>query len=187
MSCSSKPPTGTRASSPTTSAAALHCQAALQEFSRVWAPVRSLAAEQVAVPAALKTRRRQPDPQARRRRLVHPPAQRRRSHPHRRPRSSHHRTRSRPQRPRRPGRLRPQHRSTAATPAERATLRHRHPQAAAGVLGRTAVVDLAIAAHYGSRLDAIAREVQQRAIAELRAKAGLQDVTVNVTVDDVIT
>ena len=31
------------------------CQAALQEFSRVWAPVRSLAAEHVAVPAALKT------------------------------------------------------------------------------------------------------------------------------------
>jgi uncharacterized alkaline shock family protein YloU len=76
--------------------------------------------------------------------------------------------------------------STAATPAERTTLR-RHPQAAAGVLGRTAVVDLAIAAHYGSRLDAIAYQVQQRAIAELRAKAGLQNVTVNVTVDDVIT
>jgi hypothetical protein len=37
------------------------------------------------------------------------------------------------------------------------------------------------------QLDAIAREVQQRAIAELRAKAGLRDVTVNVTIDDVIT
>jgi uncharacterized alkaline shock family protein YloU len=49
------------------------------------------------------------------------------------------------------------------------------------------VVDLAIAAQYGSQLHAIAHEVQQRAIAELRAKAGLQDVTVNVTVDDVIT
>ena len=78
-------------------------------------------------------------------------------------------------------------RSTTASLAERATLRHRHPHAAAGVLGRTAVVDLAIAAQYGSRLDAIAYEVQQRAIAELRAKAGLQNVTVNVTVDDVIT
>ena len=49
------------------------------------------------------------------------------------------------------------------------------------------MVDLAIAAQYGSQLDAIAREVQQRAIAELRTKAGLQDVTVNVTIDDVIT
>src|SRR5581483_496285 len=33
----------------------LHCQAALQEFSRVWEPVRSLAAQHVAVPAALKS------------------------------------------------------------------------------------------------------------------------------------
>jgi len=33
----------------------------------------------------------------------------------------------------------------------------------------------------------MAYQVQQRAIAELRAKAGLQNVTVNVTVDDVIT
>jgi hypothetical protein len=32
----------------------LHCQAALQEFSRIWEPVRSLAAEHVAVPPALK-------------------------------------------------------------------------------------------------------------------------------------
>jgi uncharacterized alkaline shock family protein YloU len=76
--------------------------------------------------------------------------------------------------------------STTASPAGSATFRHHHPHAAAGVLGRTAVVDLAIAAHYGSQLDAIAREVQQRAIADLRAKAGLHDVTVNVTIDDVI-
>jgi hypothetical protein len=61
------------------------------------------------------------------------------------------------------------------------------PRPAAGVLGRTAVIDLAIAAQYGDQLDAIAREVQQRAIAELRANAGLHDVTVNVTIDDVIT
>jgi uncharacterized alkaline shock family protein YloU len=45
------------------------------------------------------------------------------------------------------------------------------------------VVDLAIAAQYGTQLDAIAHEVQQRAIAELRAKTGLHDVTI----DDVIT
>jgi uncharacterized alkaline shock family protein YloU len=70
---------------------------------------------------------------------------------------------------------------------ERATLRHRHPNAAVGVLGRTAVVDLAIAVQYGDQVDAVAREVQRRAVAELRSKVGLQDVTVNVTVDDVIT
>lgn len=76
--------------------------------------------------------------------------------------------------------------STTAGRTEKAILRDHHPHAAAGVLGRTAVVDLAIAARYGAQLDAIAREVQQRAIAELRAKTGLRDVTVNVTVDDVI-
>jgi uncharacterized alkaline shock family protein YloU len=70
---------------------------------------------------------------------------------------------------------------------ERATLRHRHPNAAVGVLGRTAVVDLAIAVQYGDRVDAVARAVQRRAVAELRRKVGLRDVTVNVTVDDVIT
>lgn len=77
--------------------------------------------------------------------------------------------------------------SKTAHLAEKATLRHRHPHAAAGVLGRTAAIDLAIAVQYGSQLDAIAREVQQRAIAELRAKTGLHDITVNVTIDDVIT
>ena len=163
------------------------CQAALQEFSRVWAPVRSLAAEHVAVPAALKTA-----VASQIRKLVADvwctlqlsdggairiagcvvatiAREAARNVPG--VRVAFGRSVS----------------STAATPAERTTLRRRHPQAAAGVLGRTAVVDLAIAAHYGSRLDAIAYQVQQRAIAELRAKAGLQNVTVNVTVDDVIT
>jgi uncharacterized alkaline shock family protein YloU len=163
------------------------CQAALQEFSRVWAPVRSLAAEHVAVPAALKTA-----VASQIRKLVadvwctlqlsdggairiagRVVATIAREAARNVPgvRVAFGRSAS----------------STAATPAGRTTLRRRHPQAAAGVLGRTAVVDLAIAAHYGSRLDAIACEVQQRAIAELRANAGLQNVTVNVTVDDVIT
>jgi uncharacterized alkaline shock family protein YloU len=165
----------------------LHCQAALKEFSRLWEPVRSLAAENVAVPATLKAavagqiRKLIADVRytlyfsdsgairiAARvvARIARDAA---RTVPGVRAafgRSTH---------------------STTASPAGKATLRHHHPHAAAGVLGRTAVVDLAIAAHYGSQLDAIAREVQQRAIAELRAKAGLHDVTVNVTIDDVIT
>jgi uncharacterized alkaline shock family protein YloU len=70
---------------------------------------------------------------------------------------------------------------------ERATLGHRQPNAAVGVLGRTAVVDLAIAVQYGDQVDAVARAVQRRAIAELRSRVGLQDVTVNVTVDDITT
>jgi uncharacterized alkaline shock family protein YloU len=71
--------------------------------------------------------------------------------------------------------------------AETATLSHRHPHAAVGVLGRTAVVDLAVAVQYGQQLDLIGREVQRRAIEELRAKTGLQDVAVNVTIDDILT
>jgi uncharacterized alkaline shock family protein YloU len=164
----------------------LHCQAALQEFSRLWEPVRSLAAEHVAVPATLKTAvasqireliadvwytLQLTDTGAIRiaaRVIATIAREAARNVPGVRAafgRSTH---------------------STTANPAGKASLRH-HPHAAAGVLGRTAVVDLAIAAHYGGQLDAIAREVQQRAIAELRTKTGLQDVTVNVTIDDVIT
>jgi uncharacterized alkaline shock family protein YloU len=164
----------------------LHCQAALQEFSRLWEPVRSLAAEHVTAPPTLKTAvasqirkliadvwytLQLSDSGAIRiaARVVATIAREAaRNVPGVRAafgRSTH---------------------STTAGPAENATLRHHHPHAAAGVLGRTAVVDLAIAAQYGTQLDAIAREVQQRAIAELRAKTGLRDVTVNVTVDDII-
>jgi uncharacterized alkaline shock family protein YloU len=165
----------------------LHCQAALQEFSRIWEPVRHLAAEHVAVPAALKTAvasqirklvadvwytLQLSDSGAIRvaARVVARIA----------------RTAARSI----PGVKVAFGRSTHSKPAglaEKATLRHRHPHAAVGVLGRTALVHLAIAVQYGDQLDAVAREVQQRAITELRSKAGLQDIVVNVTVDDVIT
>jgi uncharacterized alkaline shock family protein YloU len=165
----------------------LHCQAALQEFTRIWEPVRTLAAEHVAVPAALKTAvasqirkliadvwytLQLSDGGAIRiaARVVA--------------------TIARDAARTVPGVRVAFGRSTNSKPAglaERATLRHRHPHAAAGVLGRTAAVDLAIAVQYGDQLETVARDVQQRAIAELRTKAGLQDVTVNVTVDDVIT
>jgi uncharacterized alkaline shock family protein YloU len=164
----------------------LHCQAALQEFTRIWEPVRTLAAEHVAVPAALKTAvasqirkliadvwytLQLSDGGAIRiaARVVA--------------------TIARDAARTVPGVRVAFGRSTdinIAGPAEKATLRHRHPHAAAGVLGRTAAVDLAIAVQYGDHLETVARDVQQRAIAELRTKAGLQDVTVNVTVDDVI-
>lgn len=68
----------------------------------------------------------------------------------------------------------------------RATRGHRHPHAAVGVLGRTAVVDLALATTYGEPVHDVAREVQQRVTAELKNKVGLQSVTVNVTVDDIV-
>ena len=165
----------------------LYCQAALNEFGRVWAPVRSLAAEQVTMPAALKSAvasqirkliadiwyTLQLDDGGAIRVAARVVARIVREAASGVPgvrvafgRSTH---------------------SRIAGLAERATLRHRHPNAAVGVLGRTAVVDLAIAVQYGDELDAVARAVQRRAIAELRSKVGLRDVTVNVTVDDVIT
>jgi uncharacterized alkaline shock family protein YloU len=75
--------------------------------------------------------------------------------------------------------------TTLAQLVERATLGHRHPHAAVGVLGRTAVIDLAITATYGDVLDDIARNVQKSVITELRTNVGLQTITVNVTIDDI--
>jgi uncharacterized alkaline shock family protein YloU len=69
--------------------------------------------------------------------------------------------------------------------AEKATVGHQHPSSAVGVLGRTAVVDLAVAIGYGHPAPQVAREIQRRVTATLRDQVGLQDVTVNVTIDDV--
>lgn len=69
---------------------------------------------------------------------------------------------------------------------EKATFGHFHPNAAVGVLGRTAVVDLAIAVTYGDVIDTIARTVQTDVRRELTRAVGLKTVTVNVTVDDVL-
>lgn len=76
--------------------------------------------------------------------------------------------------------------SKLAAIAEKATFEHRHPNAAVGVLGRTAVVDLAVAVSYGDPAHQIARQIQQQVTAVLRDSTGLRDVTVNVTVDDII-
>ena len=72
--------------------------------------------------------------------------------------------------------------------AERATCQHHHPYAAVGVLGRTAVVDLAVAVSYGEPVHEVARHIQRQVIATLRDEIGLQTVAVNVnvTVDDVL-
>ena len=164
-----------------------YCQAALREFGRVWESVRRLAAEQVAVPAALKSAVAS---QIRKlvadiwytlqlsdvgtiriaARVVARIAREAASDVAGVRVAFGRSTQSR-----------------MASRVESATLQHRHPHAAVGVLGRTAVVDLAIAVDYGDQLDAVAREVQRRAVAELRSKAGLRDATVNVIVDDVIT
>lgn len=70
--------------------------------------------------------------------------------------------------------------------AERATFRHRHPHAAVGVLGRTAAVDLAVAVTYGRPVHDIARDIQQHVITILRDNIGLQAITVNITIDDIL-
>ena len=75
----------------------------------------------------------------------------------------------------------------AAALAEHATVRHHHPHAAVGVLGRTAVIDLAVAIRYGDRVDQVARDIQRHVITALRDNLGLKTVTVNVAVDDVLT
>lgn len=69
----------------------------------------------------------------------------------------------------------------------RATRLHRHPHAAVGVLGRPAVVDLAIAVTYGQHIDQVARDVQGRVAHELEDKVGLKTVTLNVIVDALLT
>ena len=164
-----------------------YCQAALREFGQVWEPVRRLAAERVAVPATLKTavasqiRKLVADVwytlQLSDGGVVRVAA---------RVVARIAREAARDVAGVRVAFGRSTH-SRMAGLVERATLRHRHPNAAVGVLGRTAVVDLAIAVQYGDQLDAVAREVQRRTVAELRRNVGLQDVRVNVTVDDVIT
>ncbi len=78
-------------------------------------------------------------------------------------------------------------RGKAATVAERATSQHHHPHAAVGVLGRTAVVDLAVAVSYGDPVHEVARDIQRHVIATLRENLGLQTIAVNVTVDDILT
>lgn len=69
---------------------------------------------------------------------------------------------------------------------EKATFGHFFPNAAVGVLGRTAVIDLAVAVSYGDVIDEVARTVQADVRRELARSVGLKSVTVNVTVDDVL-
>jgi uncharacterized alkaline shock family protein YloU len=69
---------------------------------------------------------------------------------------------------------------------EKATFGHRQPDTAVGVLGRTAVVDLAIAIGYGEPAQRVARTIQRHVTDTLRDQVGLREVTVNVTIDDVL-
>jgi uncharacterized alkaline shock family protein YloU len=62
----------------------------------------------------------------------------------------------------------------------------RRARTAAGVLGRTAVVDLAVAVSYERPVHHVARDIQRQVAAALRKDCGLQAVTVNVSIDDIL-
>jgi len=165
----------------------VHCQAALIEFTRLWAPVSELAATPVppppgltaAVMASVRTLVRdiwytlETTPLGAVRIAARIVAALARDSARTIPgvrvalgRSTH-------------GKL--------AELTEKATLAHRHPHAAVGVLGRTAVVDLAIAVSYGDPVHQTARTIQQHVITSLRESIGLKTVTVNITIDDILT
>ncbi len=164
----------------------VHCQAALQEFRRIWTPVRRQAAQAVPLPAALRAA---VTGQIRRLTAETWYTVDTRSGGAVRIAARVIAVIAREAAAQVPGVRIAFGKSTrpdAASAARAATLGHRHPDSAAGVLGQAAVVNLAIAGQYGQPLDQIARQVQQRAIAELRARANLRHVTVNVTIDDVL-
>ena len=54
------------------------------------------------------------------------------------------------------------------------------------MLGRTAVVDLAVAVTYGDPVHEVARDIQRQVTAALRDQVGLRSVAVNVTIDDIL-
>ncbi len=163
-----------------------HCQAALKEFARLWQPVHTLAAEPVTVPAAMKAA-----VAAQVRKLVADVWYTLQLNDGGTLRVAARVVASLARQTARqvPGVKVALGRSThskLAALVDKATFGHRHPNAAVGVLGRTAVIDLAVTATYGDVLDDIARNVQSAVITELRRTVGLQTITVNVTIDDIL-
>jgi uncharacterized alkaline shock family protein YloU len=163
-----------------------HCQAALGELTTVWAPVAELAAARVSAPPGLVAA-----VMSQVRRLVHDLWYTLDSTEIGAVRIAARTVAALARDSARmiPGVRVALGRSThgeAAALAEKATFGHRHPQAAIGVLGGTAVVDLSVAVGYGDPAHQVARQIQRHVTATLRDQAGLRDVTVNVTIDDVI-
>jgi uncharacterized alkaline shock family protein YloU len=164
----------------------VHCQAALGEFTALWAPVAEMAAAPVSVPPGLTAA-----VMSQVRHLVHDIWYTLESTEAGAVRIAARIVAALARDSARmiPGVRVALGRSThgkGAALAEKATFGHQHPHAAVGVLGRTAVVDLAVAIGYGDPAHQVAREIQRHVTATLRDQIGLRDVTVNVTIDDVV-
>jgi uncharacterized alkaline shock family protein YloU len=164
----------------------VHCQAALGEFTALWEPVAEMAAAPVSVPPGLAAA-----VMSQVRRMVHDIWYTLESTEAGAVRVAARIVAALARDSARmvPGVRVALGRSThgkGAALAEKATFGHRPPHAAVGVLGRTAVVDLAVAIRYGDPAHQVAREIQRHVTATLRDQIGLRDVTVNVTIDDVV-
>ena len=162
------------------------CQAALAELTRLWEPLRALAAEPVSAPPALVRRvmGRVRDLAAQPWFAVLPDVRG----------STRIAARviavlAREAAQRVPGvrvALGGSTRPAAARAAEEATRSHRYPGAAVGSVGSHVAIDLALATAYGADIPRVAERVRRTVVAEVRAATGVEDVEVNITVDDVL-
>jgi uncharacterized alkaline shock family protein YloU len=163
-----------------------HCRAALRELDRLWAPVRQLAAERVTVPASL-TRKimGQVSRLASTTWHVVQPTGRGVT----RIASRVVGTIARLAASEVPGVHAALGRSTApaaAAATERATQAHQPETTAVGITGGTTVIDLAIAVDFGTSIPATADRVRTAVARQLHELAGLDDVDIEITVDDIL-
>lgn len=176
----------------------LHCQAALAEFDRLWAPMRSVAADRPKAPPGVldsvltSIRGVSADPEFARLdegfghtrisgRVVAAIA---RHHAARvvgvrgalgkLDRAGHRRGDADPDFP-----------ETSVHTAQPADMA-RAPQASAGVAGASTAIEIVLAAEYGRDLRALADEVRAAVVAGVRANTGLEPVAVTVVIDEVL-
>lgn len=164
-----------------------HCQAALAELGRVWAPVRDLAGEPVHAPRALLSKVME-QVRAAARQSWHTliPGQRGSTRVAARVIA----TLARLAAARVPGVRVALGRTTETRAADRAaaaTDQHDASRSAVGVAGGSTVVELALAAQYDAPLHELAEHVRAAVIHDLTRLAGLQNVQVDVTIDDILT
>lgn len=164
-----------------------HCQAALAEMERMWAPVRQLAAEPVHAPSALLSKvMEQVRTAARQSWHTLIPAENGSTWVAARVIA----TLARLAAARVPGVRVALGRTTeprAASRAAAATDQHDASGSAVGVAGSSTVVELALAAQYDAPLPELAERVRAAVIHDLTRLAGLQNVQVDVTIDDILT